>query len=321
MMREYQRRVDQPGNRFTEREVLNALTSAYSSPAREKAQRRPDPRTGSSHSEEGASGTGGGGLLSAYEEGDQMRGSDPQRSRQDEAEEVILFDSFLFSSIRRKLNSSGFVELGEQYPDLLTAMQEVDALPSDGIVQHQGTNAIERRRRQYNILTGVWGLAFPEDTLPKTRMSTWLNLAAKTEPGMEGEVMDAIVNYLAAPHNGPVRHPHTAVPAIRNAVDQDGQAERKAKRNAERAEYRKGNKPNAPTKANAPQAESQPMPTYAPTPKPQLSSEEGDAAWEALLTKGNALGMTFTRGDQERLAYLTPIVEERWAARTKRDAA
>jgi hypothetical protein len=245
---------------YEEQEALNSLGSAYSQPARERATTEIPPQLGAARGtviqagvsvqSNSANTAGDGASVVAQAKSAKLQAS---TSLQGEGEDFILFSSLRFDSIRLKLTASGFVGLGERYPDLLSAMQAVDAMPEEGPVQHP-TPARERRRRQYNVLTAVWSLAFPDDMLSQNQMSTWLNLAAKTEPGMEGElVLDAIVSYLCSPHNGAIRSPKVVIDAaIRNALDPDGQAERKAKRAASRAEYKMAKKADdgPPAKVN-----------------------------------------------------------------------
>jgi hypothetical protein len=245
VMREYQRRVDDPRQRYTEQEALNSLTSAYAAPAREKARsRNADPRTVSGAEDSVAQAT------PSLSSSDQVRGSgDPTApSGGNDAPEAIPEDGEGIHSFIPFIHSGKTESVwDETFSDLMSAMQEVDALPSDGVVQHLGTNAIERRRRQYNILRSAWAILFPEDRLPQTQMSTWLNMAARSAPGMEGEmVLDAMDAFYHAPHNGPIRNPRAALnTALMNALDPEGQAERRAKKDSIRAEYRKEKKVNA----------------------------------------------------------------------------
>jgi hypothetical protein len=238
VMDAYQRQVDQPRNRYTFSEAAKSLDKAYASPARLKAQKRPDPRTVPPQAAEDVTQ----GLPLSTSSSEHVRGSDSPRSPQGEAEGASIhsFIPFIHSG---KTDFMGD-EWASKLPDLMATIREVDALPADGIVQHPGTPAIERRRKQYNILRSAWAIIFPADPLPQTQMSTWLNRAAESAPGMEGEmVLDAMDSFYRAPHNGPIRNPRAAMTAsLLNALDPEGQAERRAKKDADRAEYKKEKK-------------------------------------------------------------------------------
>jgi hypothetical protein len=235
VMLDYQRRVDLPKARYTDQEAMKSLEKAYASPAREKAQKRPDPRTSAPAADDSVT---QGLPLSASERGEQVRGSDSPRSPQGEAEGASIhsFIPFIHSGKTDFMRD----EWTSKLPDLMATIREVDALPADGIVQHPGTPAIERRRKQYNTLRSAWAIIFPADPLPQTQMSTWLNRAAESAPGMEGEmVLDAMDSFYRAPHNGLIRNPRAAMTAaLLNALDPEGQAERRAKKDADRAEYK-----------------------------------------------------------------------------------
>jgi hypothetical protein len=266
VMLEYQRRVDHPRQRYTEQEAVNSLTSAYAAPAREKARsRNADPRT-ERLAEEGVAQAS-----PSLSSSDQVRasvgtvapsgGNDAPEAISEDGEGIHSFHSIPF--IQAKQNSSGLSEWDKRYPDLLAAMQEVDALPIDGVVQHPGSPANQRRRKQYNILRTAWEIAFPADPLTLNAMSKWLNLV---EPGMEGElVLDQLDGFLRAPHNGPIRTPRAAfTTALLNDLDPEGKAERRAKKDAGRIEYRKSQK-SKDAKANKDEPK---QPKSKPQPDP-----------------------------------------------------
>jgi len=94
----------------------------------------------------------------------------------------------------------------------MRAMRAVDSQPSDGYVQYPGDAACQRRRGQYGILVDAWALVAPQDSLPQTEMSKWLNLVVRSEgEGCEGElVLDALFAFFASPHPHGISFPRRA---------------------------------------------------------------------------------------------------------------
>lgn len=275
---------------YTDDEALASLRQAYNQGAREPARRTSDPHSsppagGYTRRGSSASASKAEGMRDSGERSDHQGATRPLRRSDNEAEGIPSFTSFILSQKTESKPDDGDDLLTLAIPDatrreMMRRMQAADTMPAGGVVQHPGSEAQKRRRKQYEILRAAWAYVFPGDTLISfTEMSQALNMV---EQGMEGEmVLDQMYNFADAPRDKQLNAPRAAfMKALYNAMHPEQVAKRRdlaAQAQPPRGSYRSK---QAKQQDGTAQGE-----------EPSKSDEHGGARWAALKARAKAAGL------------------------------